>query len=64
MASCPFRFPPELEVKIDGNTVTVKGPKGELTQTFNENMAISLGEDGSIVVERPNDARENRASMA
>ena len=57
----PVPVPAGVEVKIDGNTVTVKGPKGELTQTFNENMAISLGEDGSIVVERPNDARENRA---
>ena len=57
----PVPVPAGVEVKIDGNTVTVKGPKGELTQTFNENMAISLGEDGSIVVERPDDARENRA---
>lgn len=57
----PVPVPAGVEVKIDGNTVTVKGPKGELTQTFNENMAISLGEDGSIVVERPNDARENRS---
>lgn len=57
----PVPVPAGVEVKIDGNTITVKGPKGELTQTFNENMAISLGEDGSIVVERPNDARENRA---
>lgn len=57
----PVPVPAGVEVKIDGNTVTVKGPKGELTQTFNENMAISLGEDGSIVVERPNDERQNRA---
>lgn len=57
----PVPVPAGVEVKIDGTTVTVKGPKGELTQTFNENMAISLGEDGSIVVERPNDARENRS---
>ena len=57
----PVPVPAGVEVKIDGNTVTVKGPKGELTQIFNENMAISLGEDGSIVVERPDDARENRA---
>jgi large subunit ribosomal protein L6 len=57
----PVPVPAGVEVKIDGNTVTVKGPKGELTQSFNSNMKISQGEDGSIVVERPDDERENRA---
>lgn len=56
----PVPVPAGVEVKIDGNTVTVKGPKGELTQSFNSNMKISQGEDG-IVVERPDDERENRA---
>lgn len=57
----PVPVPAGVEVKIDGTTVTVKGPKGELTQTFNENMAISTNEENMIVVERPNDERENRA---
>ncbi len=57
----PIPVPAGVEVKVDGNTVTVKGSKGELTQTFNENMAISVAEDGSIVVERPNDDRQNRS---
>ncbi len=57
----PIPVPAGVEVKVDGNTVTVKGSKGELTQTFNENMAISVAEDGSIVVERPNDNRQNRS---
>ena len=57
----PVPVPAGVEVKVDGNTVTVKGSKGELTQTFNENMAISVAEDGSIVVERPNDNRQNRS---
>ena len=57
----PIPVPAGVEVKIDGSTVTAKGSKGELTRTFNENMAISLGDDGSVVVERPNDERENRA---
>ncbi|MGI6031809.1 MAG: 50S ribosomal protein L6 [Coriobacteriales bacterium] len=57
----PVPVPAGVEVKIDGTTVTVKGPKGELTQSFNSNMKISQGEDGSIVVERPDDERENRA---
>ena len=57
----PVPVPAGVEVNIDGHTVTVKGSKGELTRTFNENMAISKAEDGSIVVERPNDERENRS---
>lgn len=57
----PIPVPSGVEVKIDGNTVTVKGPKGELTETFNENMAISMNDEGMIVVARPDDARENRA---
>ena len=31
-------IPSGVEIKIDGNTVTVKGPKGELTRTFNEEL--------------------------
>ena len=57
----PVPVPAGVEVKIDGNTVSVKGSKGELSQTFNENMKISAAEDGSIVVERPNDEREMRS---
>jgi large subunit ribosomal protein L6 len=57
----PIPVPAGVEVKIDGATVTVKGSKGEITRTFNENMAISQAEDNSIIVERPNDERENRA---
>lgn len=57
----PIPVPAGVEVKIDGATVTVKGSKGEITRTFNEKMTISQAEDNSIVVERPNDERENRA---
>ncbi len=38
----------------------MKGPKGELTQTFNEDMTITLDE-GSVLVERPSDEREHRS---
>ena len=41
----------------DNNIVTVKGPKGELTQKFNENMTISV-EEGDVKVSRPNDTKE------
>lgn len=56
----PVPVPSGVEVKIDGPTVTVKGPKGELTQSFNEDMAIELVEN-EIVVSRPSDARGHRA---
>ena len=58
----PVEIPANVTVTVaEGNAVTVKGPKGELSRSFSENMAISQGEDGAIVVERPNDERENRS---
>jgi len=56
----PIPVPSGVEVKIDGSTVTVKGPKGELTQTFSEEMTVKL-EDGEIKVTRPSDERNHRA---
>ena len=56
----PIPVPSGVEVKIDGSTVTVKGPKGELTQTFNEDMTIAL-ESGEVTVTRPSDERNHRA---
>ena len=57
----PIAIPAGVEIKVeDNNVVTVKGPKGTLTQQFNPNMAIAV-EDGVLHVTRPNDAKENRA---
>lgn len=56
----PITVPAGVEVKIDGSTVSVKGPKGTLTQSFNPNMAISL-EGSEIHVTRPDDEKENRS---
>ena len=57
----PISIPAGVEIKVeDNNVVTVKGPKGSLTQQFNPNMAIAI-EDGVLHVTRPNDAKENRA---
>ena len=57
----PITIPAGVEIKVeDNNLVTVKGPKGTLTQQFNPNMAIAI-EDGVLHVTRPNDAKENRA---
>lgn len=56
----PVVVPSGVEVKIDGSTVTVKGPKGELTETYHEDMKISMSGEG-VVVERPSDEREHRS---
>lgn len=57
----PIDLPAGVEVKIEGgNLVTVKGPKGTLTQQLHPNMAIT--QEGSVItVTRPNDAKENRS---
>ena len=60
VGNMPIDVPKGVEVKIDGTKVSVKGPKGELSQEFNKNMTIKQEED-IIVVSRPNDERENKA---
>jgi large subunit ribosomal protein L6 len=56
----PVTIPGSVQVKIDGSTITVKGPKGELTSTMHPNIKIAQ-EDGAINVTRPDDERQNRA---
>lgn len=57
----PVNIPAGVEVSLnDANVITVKGPKGTLTQQFHSNMAIEIA-DGVINVTRPNDAKENRS---
>ena len=56
----PITVPAGVEIKLDGNTITVKGPKGTLTREFNQNMTVAL-DAGVLTVTRPNDAKENRA---
>ena len=57
----PITVPAGVDVKIEAdNVVTVKGPKGTLTQKFHPNMKIELA-DGAIHVTRPNDLKENRS---
>ncbi len=56
----PIAVPAGVDVKIDGQTVTVKGPKGTLTRTVNETISVTL-DDGVINVTRPNDQKENRS---
>lgn len=56
----PVIIPKGVDVNIDGLTVRVKGPKGELTRTFTADMEIAM-EDGMIVVRRPSDEAHHRA---
>ena len=56
----PINIPAGVEVKVEGSCVTVKGPKGTLTQKFQPVMNIAV-EGAEIVVTRPNDAKENRS---
>ncbi len=56
----PIAIPSGVEVTIDGQTVTVKGGKGELTRTFQDIISIKM-EDSQILVERPNDSREAKS---
>ncbi|MFO7152550.1 MAG: 50S ribosomal protein L6 [Bacillota bacterium] len=56
----PIEIPKGVEVKIEGNVVTVKGPKGTLTKEFHKDMQI-LQEDGKILVKRPSDDKEHKA---
>ena len=56
----PIAIPAGVTVSIDGQNITVKGPKGGLTHTVTEPIAVAQ-EDGNIVVTRPNDERRSRA---
>ncbi len=57
----PITVPAGVEVKIgEGNVVTVKGPKGELTRTLHPDMIIEQ-EGTEILVKRPDDSKEHKA---
>lgn len=57
----PIAVPKDVKVTIeDGNRVTVKGPLGELSDTFSAAMTLSL-EGDQLIVRRPSDEREHRA---
>ncbi len=56
----PITIPAGVDVKINGSEVTVKGPKGELKNTFNADMNIAV-EGNEIIVTRPTDNKEHRS---
>ena len=56
----PITVPAGVEATLDGNKLTVKGPKGTLTREFHNNMKITI--DGStITVARPDDEAQNKS---
>lgn len=58
----PVAVPASVQnVNIDGQTVTVKGPKGEMTHQVPATISVERAEDGSIVVTRANEERQTRA---
>ena len=57
----PITAPEGVEITLDGLHVTVKGPKGELSQTMPEGVEIGRDEDDNVVVTRLGDDREHRS---
>lgn len=53
----PIPVPSGVEITIDGQTIKVKGPKGELQHTLSEPIVAERGESGELLVTRPNDER-------
>ena len=57
----PVPVPSGVDVTIDGQNVSVKGPKGTLELAVAEPIKVSRDDDGAIVVARPDDERRNRS---
>ena len=55
----PIEIPTGVTITNDNNTVTVKGPKGELTRSFNSDLTITV-EENVLTVSRPSDSKEHR----
>jgi large subunit ribosomal protein L6 len=56
----PITIPGPVKVEVQGSQVTVKGPKGSLSQTFHPDMTVKL-ENNTLTVERPSDEANHRA---
>ncbi len=60
IGKAPIEIPAGVTVAVEGNVITVKGPKGELKQTFNPELTINV-EGNVLTVTRPSDNREHRS---
>jgi len=56
----PIPIPSGVNVTVDGNTITVKGPKGTLSRTLHKDMTVKVDEN-AVVIERPSDEKLHRA---
>ncbi len=56
----PIAIPAGVEIKVDGNVVTVKGPKGTLSETLSKRISVNV-EGGEVLVTRPTDEKEDRS---
>lgn len=56
----PITVPAGVDVKLSDNTITVKGPKGELSYTYNKDITVAQ-EGAELIVTRPSDVKEHRA---
>ena len=57
----PVPVPAGVDVTIDGQNLSVKGPKGSLELAVSEPITVSRNDDGAIVVTRPDDERRSRS---
>lgn len=61
IGNAPIEIPQGVEVKVaQGNNVTVKGPKGTLSQVLNDEMSIDI-KDGIINISRPSDVKRHKS---
>ena len=60
IGNSPIDIPSGVEVSVDGSTVTVKGPKGSLDQTFDDRVSVEVDE-GTVKLSRNTDDRDVRA---
>lgn len=60
IGKAPIVIPAGVTVQVKDNVVTVKGPKGELSQEINPDITVNV-EDGHVVLTRPSDERTHRA---
>jgi len=60
IGKAPINVPSGVDIKVDGQNITVKGPKGELSQDLPGDISVTI-EDGVLTVVRPDDHRDNRA---
>jgi large subunit ribosomal protein L6 len=56
----PITVPAGVDISIDGATVTVKGPKGQLSHTIANPISAEKGDDGQLYISRPDDERRSK----